>query len=63
MDFLILLQAAPSPWPEWTGYLICFGPLAAVILGFIIAARFTDKQATSAYLRLDPEKANEPEQQ
>ncbi len=63
MDFLILLQAEPSPWPVWSGYALCFVPLAAVILGFIIAARFTDKQATSAYLRLDPAKANEPEQQ
>ncbi|NWG19514.1 MAG: hypothetical protein HXY39_04225 [Chloroflexi bacterium] len=62
MDVLILLQSAPSPWPVWSGYAVCFIPLAAVILGFIIAARFTDKQATSTYRRLDPAKANEPEQ-
>ena len=48
---LTLLQAAPIP-PS--GFVICFFPLAAVILGFIIAARFTDRQATATYQRLPP---------
>lgn len=60
MDILILLQSAPT-WPVYSGYALCFIPLAAVIIGFIVAARFTDKQATANYLRLDPAKTNEPE--
>jgi cytochrome c-type biogenesis protein CcmH/NrfF len=57
MDTLILLQS--SPFPSISGIVLCFFPLALVIVGFIVAARFTDKAATSSYLRLDPKSANE----
>ena len=56
MDTLILLQS--SPFPTYSGIMLCFIPLAAVILEFIFAARATDKQATDTYLRLDPTKAD-----
>jgi hypothetical protein len=56
---LILLQSGPSVFPSASGVVICFLPLAAVIIGFIVAARYTDKQATATYARLDPAKSNE----
>ncbi|HMO56850.1 MAG TPA: hypothetical protein PKA05_20685 [Roseiflexaceae bacterium] len=49
---LTLLQAA-APVPP-SGYVLCFFPLAAVILGFILAARLTDRQATATYRRVPP---------
>jgi predicted flap endonuclease-1-like 5' DNA nuclease len=39
----------------FSGYLICYGPLALVIFGFIFLAARTDKDARRTYLRiLDP---------
>ncbi|MEN9937139.1 MAG: hypothetical protein RLZZ387_3718 [Chloroflexota bacterium] len=57
MDALILLQSTSFPPPS--AFMLCFLPLAIVILGFIFAARVTDKQATDTYLRLDPAKSND----
>lgn len=38
-----------------SGYVLCYGPLALIIFGFIAFAFLTDKQARSTYLRrLDP---------
>ncbi len=38
-----------------SAYLLCYGPLALILLGFIAFAFLTDKQARSTYLRrLDP---------
>lgn len=38
-----------------SGYVLCYGPLALVILGFIAFAMFTDGKARRTYLRrLDP---------
>ena len=54
---LILLQS--SPFVPYSAIVLCFLPLAVVIIGFIVAARATDKQATEAYLRLDPTKTND----
>ncbi len=52
MDFIpVLLQAATDPIPP-SGFVLCFGPLALVIVGFIVAARFTNLNATSTYQRL-----------
>jgi predicted flap endonuclease-1-like 5' DNA nuclease len=34
-----------------SGYVLCYGPLALVILGFIAFAMITDAQARSVYLR------------
>ncbi|GAB4111681.1 MAG: hypothetical protein Fur005_07070 [Roseiflexaceae bacterium] len=42
-----------------SGFALCFIPLAVVIIGFIVAARFTDGQATSTYMRILPKE--EPE--
>jgi uncharacterized membrane protein YjgN (DUF898 family) len=53
---LVLLQSAP--FPTISGIVLCFLPLA-VVIGFIVAARVTDQQATDAYLRLDPAKSND----
>lgn len=38
-----------------SGFLLCLIPLALVIVGFIVAARLTDRQATSTYSRIMPE--------
>ncbi len=57
MDVLILLQGTPTL--PISGYALCFIPLVAVILGFIVAAVFTDRQATSTYLRVLPKDAAE----
>jgi len=35
-----------------SGFILCFLPLGLVIAGFIVAARFTDRQATATYQRL-----------
>lgn len=45
--------------PSTSGLLLCFVPLALVITGFIVAAYFTNKQATGAYLRTDPAAAKD----
>ena len=37
-----------------SGLLFCFVPLALVIIGFIVAAYFTNKQSTQTYVRVDP---------
>ncbi|MCA9969853.1 MAG: DUF4332 domain-containing protein [Anaerolineales bacterium] len=40
---------------QFSGLLLCYGPLALIILGFIAFAALTDSQARSKYLRvLDP---------
>lgn len=54
MNLLLIFQSTPGELMPISGYLLCFIPLAAVILGFIIAARYTDRQATSTYLRVLP---------
>ncbi|MDZ4722062.1 MAG: hypothetical protein SH847_26675 [Roseiflexaceae bacterium] len=59
MDLLIALQGTPESFMPISGYALCFIPLVTVILGFIIAARFTDRQATSTYLRILPKKDSE----
>jgi cytochrome c-type biogenesis protein CcmH/NrfF len=55
--YFVLLQQQLPPIPA-SGYLLCFIPLALVIIGFIVAARFTDQHATRPYRRLQPE--NDP---
>jgi hypothetical protein len=40
--------------PSTSGLILCFVPLAIVIVGFIVAAYYTNKQATATYLRVDP---------
>lgn len=50
---------------QYSGFLLCYAPLALVILGFIAFAALTDSQARSKYLRrLDPrpegERRDEP---
>jgi hypothetical protein len=40
--------------PSTSGLVMCFIPLGLVIIGFVVAAYFTNKQATAAYLRVDP---------
>ncbi len=50
---------------QFSGLVLCYGPLALVIFGFIAAAFLTDGQARSKYLRrLDPrpdgERVDEP---
>lgn len=54
MGDLILLQTTPGSVIPISGYILCFGPLVAVIIGFIVAARATDRQATATYLRVLP---------
>jgi cytochrome c-type biogenesis protein CcmH/NrfF len=54
---LILLQS--QPFIPISAFVLCFLPLAVTIIGFIVAARATDRQATAPYLRLDPAKSNE----
>lgn len=54
MNILILLQS--TPFLPLSAFVLCFVPLTAVIIGFIVAARATDKAATASYLRLDPAK-------
>lgn len=34
-----------------SGYALCYGPLAVVIIGFIVAAAITDSKARRTYLR------------
>lgn len=51
MDLVLLQGAAPIPI---TGYLVCFAPLAAVILGLIVLFAWTDRHASRPYLRLNP---------
>jgi hypothetical protein len=59
MNLLIALQETPVGAIPMSGYALCFIPLVTVILGFIVAARFTDLQATSTYLRILPKKESE----
>ncbi len=40
--------------PSTSGLVMCYIPLALVIIGFVVAAYYTNKQATAAYLRVDP---------
>ena len=54
MDALLIFQSTPGELMPISGYALCFIPLAAVIIGFIIAARYTDRQATATYLRVLP---------
>ncbi len=43
-----------SQYP-YSGFVLCYGPLALIILGFVIAAFLTDGNARRTYLRkLDP---------
>jgi len=37
-----------------SGLILCFVPLALVIIGFIVASYYTNKQATGTYLRVEP---------
>lgn len=45
--------------PSTSGLVMCFIPLGLVIIGFVVAAYFTNKQATAAYLRVDPAAAKD----
>jgi hypothetical protein len=58
MEGLTVLQSLPAGLPI-SAYVLCLFPLIVVILGFIVAARFTDKQATSTYLRFLPRDASD----
>jgi Lamin Tail Domain len=60
MGWLILLQTTPAGLVPISGYILCFLPLAAVIIGFIVAARATDRQATATYLRILPSSDTAP---
>lgn len=42
-----------------SGLVLCFVPLALVIVGFIVAAYFTNRQATDTYLRVDPNSSDD----
>lgn len=57
MELLVFLQSMPSV-PPISAFLLCFIPLALVIVGFIVAGKFTDGQATSSYLRILPTKSD-----
>jgi hypothetical protein len=59
MELLTLLQSGPGALLPISGYVLCFIPLAAVIIGFIVAARFTDGQATRTYLRILPKETRD----
>ena len=48
---LTILQQGPIPL---SGYVICFIPLALVILGFIAAGVASDRHARRSYLRFAP---------
>lgn len=37
-----------------SGIVLCFVPLALVIIGFVVAAYYTNQQATETYARVDP---------
>jgi hypothetical protein len=52
--WLILLQSTPPGPIPLSGFLLCFVPLALVILGFIAAATVTDRHARRSYLRYTP---------
>ncbi len=54
MDFIVVLQSLPTGAPPFSAFILCFFPLAAVIIGFIVAAKVTDKAATASYRRIDP---------
>lgn len=47
-------MALMASGPSTSAYILCFVPLALVIIGFITAAYFTNRQATQSYLRVDP---------
>ena len=51
MNLILLQGAAPIPI---TGYLACFVPLAAIVLGLIVLFVWTDRHAAKPYLRLNP---------
>ena len=53
---LILLQTPTTPTAPASAYLLCFVPLAITIVGFIIFAFLTDRDATRPYMRFDPAK-------
>jgi hypothetical protein len=54
---LTLLQSTPGT-AITSGYVLCIIPLAIVVVGFIVAARSTDKTATAKYLRILPSKSD-----
>ena len=56
MDLLLIFQGTPAGAIPLSGFALCFIPLVTVILGFIVAARFTDRQETATYLRILPKK-------
>ena len=51
MSLTLLQGAAPIPI---SGYLICFVPLATVVLGLIVLFVLTDRHAARPYLRFNP---------
>lgn len=51
MDLILLQGTAPIPI---SGYLVCFAPLAAIVLGLIILFVWTDRHAARPYLRFNP---------
>ncbi len=42
-----------------SGIVLCFVPLALVIVGFVVAAYYTNRQATETYARIDPATAQD----
>ncbi|MBS1967703.1 MAG: hypothetical protein JST60_18180 [Chloroflexi bacterium SZAS-1] len=49
---LVLLQGA-APVPA-SGFMLCFIPLAAIVLGLVAFFVYTDRHAARPYLRLNP---------
>jgi hypothetical protein len=56
---LSLLQTTPAGAVPISGFALCFIPLVAIIVGFIVFARFTDRRATGTYLRILPSKQSD----
>lgn len=51
MNLILLQGGAPVPL---TGFLVCYVPLAAIVIGLIAFFVLTDRDATRPYLRLNP---------
>ena len=51
MNLILLQGTAPTPI---SGYMLCFIPLAAIVLGLIALFVLTDRDAARPYARLNP---------
>lgn len=51
MNLILLQGSAPVPL---TGYLVCYVPLAAIVIGLIAFFVLTDRDASRPYRRLNP---------